>query len=378
MSKSEFDLVIKAGRIFCSSTHLDGPGAVGVRGQRIAAAGAEVAGSAEKVLEFPQALLLPGLVDLHAHPANAESWCGVPPDREFLARGVTTVLSQGDAGADTWDAYCAHTIARSRIRIMMALNLAACGESGPGGCLTDLANVNVEACVRTIQQHGERIWGVAINTDIPSCGPTDPDQVLALGLQVADRADVPILFGNRRHPDASLAHQLSRLRSGDVVTYCLHPDTEGLLRDGHIKDEVWEARKRGILFDVGHGMNSFSFDVAERAIADGFYPDTISTDQYRRHVNSKPQHDLARTVSKLIASGMPEADAFKRVTTRPADILGLEGEVGTLKPGACADLTLLQWNPDAPTLTDVTGATRPGGCWEPVGVVRAGTWVSLV
>ena len=105
--------------------------------------------------------------------------------------------------------------------------------------------------------------------------------------------------------------------------------------DGRIKDEVWEARERGILFDIGHGMNSFHFDVAEVAIANGFLPDTISTDQYIRHVDSTPQHDLPRTLSKLLAAGMTEADALARITVRPAEFLGLSGEVGTLAPGAC-------------------------------------------
>ena len=127
-----------------------------------------------------------------------------------------------------------------------------------------------------------------------------------------------------------------------------------------------------MLFDIGHGMTSFDFKVAEAAIADGFLPDTISTDQYVRHVGSKPPHDLLRTLSKLLASGMSEADAFARVTKRPAEILGLAGEVGTLASGASADLCIARWNADALPLVDVAGNSRPGGCYEPVLTIRAG------
>jgi dihydroorotase len=119
-------------------------------------------------------------------------------------------------------------------------------------------------------------------------------------------------------------------------------------------------------------MQSFSFVVAEAALAQGFLPDTISTDQYVRHVGSIPQHDLPRTLSKFLAIGMSESDAWERVTLRPAGVLGLAGEIGTLAPGACADLAVLRWNPSAPPLRDVNGVERPGGCWEPALTVRAG------
>jgi dihydroorotase len=123
-------------------------------------------------------------------------------------------------------------------------------------------------------------------------------------------------------------------------------------------------------------MQSFDFGQAEAAIADGFPPDTISSDQYLRHVGLRPQHDLPRTLSKLLAIGMPEADAFAAVTARPARILGLAPEVGQLTPEACADVTALRWNPEAAPLFDASGATRPGGCWEPVLTVRAGQIVA--
>ena len=378
MSVEEYNLLIKAGRLFCTDMGLDGPGAVAINEDRIVAAGPDVTRSAAKIFDFPDATLLPGLVDLHAHPAHGGSKYAVDPDVEFLPRGATTVMSQGDAGAENWVDYQERSIGTFQTRIRMALNLARTGESSEQGCFVDMEVVDPDACAAAIQTHPEGVWGIALNTAPACCGDNDPGEILELGVRAAEKAGVPILFGNRRDSDVSLGVQLEMLRPGDVMTYCLHPDAEGLLTDGdrgRVRDEVWAARERGILFDSAHGMGSFSFAVAEAAFAEGFFPDTISTDQYYRHVGSDPQHDLPRTLSKHIAAGMPEAEAFARATMAPARILGLEGEVGTLARGASADIAVLYLNDQALPLVDVSGAERPGACWEPVCVIRAGRQV---
>jgi dihydroorotase len=287
------------------------------------------------------------------------------------------VLAQGEAGAATWVRYRDTVIGPSQTRVRLALNLSRRGEAMPGGCFEAWDDVDRPACVAAVREanrHGEgAIWGIAVNVSRTSCGRIDPWAVLAEGLAAADETGLPLLFGPRRADDWALKDQLALLRPRDVLTYCFSDCPEGLLADGRVRDEVWAARARGVLFDVGHGMASFSFTVAEQAIAEGFLPDAISTDRYRRHLAESPRHDLPRTLSKLLAVGMVETDAFARVTTRPARILGLGGEVGSLAPGACADLAALVWNPAAPPLRDTGGVERPGGIWEPVLTVRAGT-----
>jgi len=157
-----------------------------------------------------------------------------------------------------------------------------------------------------------------------------------------------------------------------VVTYTFRREPHGIVAGGRVRPEVKEARDKGVLFDVGHGMTSLDFNEFEVALAEGFPPDTISTDQYARHVDSTPQHDLPRTMSKLLAAGMTESDIFRAVTLRPAQVLGLETEAGGLRPGAPADLTLLAFRDDAAALEDVHGEVRPGGCWEAVLTIRNG------
>jgi dihydroorotase len=365
-----FDLVIHAGRVVCPATGLDGPGAVAVAGGRIAAAGPHVDGPAREALRFPDAVVLPGLVDLHAHPGHGESRYGVDPDLHLLPFGTTTVLAQGEAGALNLARYLDVVIARARTRVRLAVNISRRGEATPCGSCETREDVDARACAAAIEaarrQASQAIWGVAVNVSQATCGRTEPRAVLEAGLAAASETGLPLLFGPRRADDWALKDQLALLRPGDVVTYCFSDCPEGLVAEDRVRDEVWVARERGIRFDVGHGMGSFSFRVAERAIREGFLPDTISTDRYRRHLGLAPRHDLPRTLSKLLAAGMAERDAFARVTARPAAILALGGEAGILTPGAAADLTVLAWNPAAAPLRDTSGAERPGGAWEPV------------
>ncbi len=372
MSDGEYDLLVGAGRVVCPASGASSPGAIAIRGDRIVAFGPAITGTARKNLDYPDGTLLPGLVDLHAHPASKGSKYGIDPDVELLPRGVTTVLSQGDAGSSNWPQYKKTTIEASRTRVRLAINLSALGESMSGGCLENLDWIDVDACVAAIEDGGELIWGIAVNVSEIACGTTDPRQVMKRALQAANRTRRPILYGIRRPSDWSFAEQMQLLRTGDVVTYCFRGGVWSMVAEGKIRPEIREARERGVLFDVGHGMASFDFKVAETAIAEGFGPDSISTDQYRRHVGSEPQHDLPRTLSKLIAAGMPELDAFAAATHRPARILGLDSEVGTLVPGSGADLTVLKYDESAAPLLDTQRQTRPGGCWQPQLTVRAG------
>src|SRR4051794_35484898 len=174
-----FDLVLRAGRVVGSANSREGPGAVAVCGDRIVSVGPDVTGGARVTQEYPDAVLLPGLIDLHAHPARSGSIFGVDPDLEILPSGVTTVLSQGDAGASNWPHFRETTIEACRTRVRLAINLSARGETNPRGCFANPEDIDVEACVRAIDQDaGRHIWGLAVNVSHHACGPTNPRTVL--------------------------------------------------------------------------------------------------------------------------------------------------------------------------------------------------------
>jgi dihydroorotase len=375
--------IIHAGRIFCAASGVDGPGSVVINGDRIASVhvGPESAAVSpslgtgdDRVLEFPDGILLPGLVDLHAHPANSGSVFGVPPDEFMLPRGVTTVMSQGDAGAANIDEYVAQTISKSKVRVLLAINLSRIGESTSRGCLEEIGNADADECVAAVTRHRDHIRAVAVNTSHHACGATDPRDILRLGILAATETSLPLLYGMRRPEDWPLAEQLALLRPGDVVTYCFRSKPHCIVNDGRVLTCVKDARQRGVLFDIGHGMGSFSFDVAEAAISDGFAPDTISTDLQTSHRGAVPQHDLPLVMSKIHAAGMPAADIFASVTSTPAGILNSNHTSGGLRPGGRADLLVLDSLPKQ-TLYDVTGQSRVGALWTPQVTIVGGSAV---
>ena len=367
------DLVISAGRVFCADTGLDGPGGVAIKGGRITASGPNVSGPAAEITDYPDAIILPGLVDLHAHPAPLSWRWGIDADTMMLRRGSTTVLSQGDAGARTWPEYRDTIVDASETRILMALSPAVLGEYEKRGVFLHLDEVDTEACVAAIAEDDGHIWGLAANLSNRACGDNDPREVMRRVLAIAERTGKPILYGTRQEPsDWPLSEQLESLRPGDVVTYCFIEPAETLDSGGKVVDALWKARERGVLFDLGLGKGTSDMGAAEVAIADGFLPDTVSSDIHNSHAGWDPPHDLPKTISRIMAVGLSEKDAFTMSTLRPAQVLGLHGEIGTLAPGASGDVSVLRWSDEPVPLADTPDGVRHGPALEPVVTVRAG------
>ena len=231
----DYDLIITAGRVFCADTGLDGPGAVGVKDGRIVASGPEVSGSARETLDFLDCVLLPGLVDMHAHPAPSSWKYGIDPDIEILPRGTTTILSQGDSGAAHWHEYRDTIIRGSRTRVRLAISAAINGETAKVGtpCFENIDDLNVDAAVSAIKDGGDDIWGIAVNVAQAATGKADPRIVLARTLEMAERTGKPLLFGERWEPyDWPISEQFQLLRPGDVVTYCFHAGPNGIVENG--------------------------------------------------------------------------------------------------------------------------------------------------
>ena len=166
---------------------------------------------------------------------------------------------------------------------------------------------------------------------------------------------------------------LPRLRPGDLLTHCYHPHESGILdQQGKVHRAVLDAVERGVLLDVGHGRGAFSWRVARRAMQQDLWPHTISSDLHQYNIQG-PVFDLATTVSKLLHLGMPLMEALRRVTATPAQVLGMAGQIGTLQPGAEADIALLALAEGDFELTDITGAVEIAGRkLLPKGVYRAG------
>ncbi|MFP6601412.1 MAG: hypothetical protein VB862_02690 [Pirellulaceae bacterium] len=371
------DLLIQSEQVICAANDLDGPASIRISAGIITDVTPGLTEADEPSLKFLDALLLPGLIDLHAHPACQGSVWGVVPDEQMLPFGVTTVMSQGDAGADNWQDYQRHTINASRTRVRLAMNLSAIGESTSSGCFECLDDVDVGRCIAAIVEGQDHVPAISINTSRACCGNSDPREILRRGLQVAEETRLPLLYGMRPPEEWSFEEQMALLRPGDVVTYCFRSQPHNIVADGQVHPAIREARQRGILFDVGHGGAAFDFNVASAAIADGFLPDTISTDLHIHHLGHSPPHTLPRTMSKLRAAGMEPADIFAAVTSRPAAIVQGAEVLGALQPGAAADLVALQTSAEPITFSDAGGNQQEGIEWLPVCTIRQGQIVCL-
>jgi len=378
MQTEKLDLLITAERMVCPATGIDGPGVIGVRDGLIAfvdsgsGVGDLPSVDAEKTLVVDDGVLLPGLVDLHAHPAASGSKFGIDPDVCLLPRGSTTVMSQGDAGARHVDRYIEETIKGYRTRIKLAINFCAEGESNPDGRFFSIDEASVEECVAAVGRSGSDVWGISLNIAQIRGEGVDPMEVMRRGMAAAEESGAPVLFGATKNSAVPLADQLALLRPGDLLTYCFYSGDGSIVKDGRVLDCVWEARERGVLFDVGDGATAFGFEAAEVAITEGLLPDTISTDYYRHHLENEMDHDMSHVVSKLMAVGMTEEQCWRRVTSMPAQVLGLGDVIGRLEVGAAADFCVLRPGDEPAVMRDGPGETRTGYRWEPVTTVLAG------
>jgi dihydroorotase len=381
MSSDELDLVVRASQVFCSATGVDGPGVIGVRDGFIEFVDVDLSSverelpAARETLDISDGILLPGLIDLHAHPAVSGSKFGIDADRDLLSKGSTTVLSQGDAGARNVDRYIEETIRGSRTQVKLAINFCAEGESNPLGRFFSLDEASVDECVASVERGGSDIWGISLNIALIRGEGIDPLEVMRRGMEAAERSGKPVMFGATKTADVPLCEQLALLRAGDVFTYCFYSGDGSIVHDGRVSDCVWEARERGVLFDVGDGAAAFGFDVAEIAVAEGFLPDTISTDYYLHHYSNGLEHDVPHIVSKMIEVGMTAEQCWSRVTSVPAQVLGLSDTIGRLEVGAVADLCVIELRDEAEPMVDGRGEVRMGRRWRPVVVVKGGVVV---
>jgi dihydroorotase len=275
----------------------------------------------------------PGLIDIHTHLADKR----LPP-ATLLADGVTTLLDAGSRGCDNADDLLAIAKdAPNRVRIL--LNIGHLGVL-PEGELHDIANAKVDATRQVIQRNRQWIVGIKARLSRNVAGENDLE-ALRRARQVADQLKVPIMvhMGQSVSP---LPDILALLRPGDIVTHLYSPPPHGILDDnGRVLPQVREARRRGILFDVGNGrMGHITWEVAARAIQQDFLPDTISSDMTA--VGRTYQvFSLPNVMSKFLMLGMPLDQVIARVTANAARAIPEFKAYGSLRTGAVADVAVL-------------------------------------
>lgn len=363
-----FDLLIKGGEV------IDPGGAggrrdVAVAGGRIAAVDANIpADTAAEVVEVGGCLVTPGLVDLHTHVYRGATFYGIDPDPVAWHSGVTTWVDAGSSGAFTFPGLRDFVAATASVRVLAMLHLSAIGLVAKTGESSNLAYLDQDLCARIVQRDRDLVVGVKVRIDGNATGGNGPE-ALRRARWVADRCEVPLMVHigvapvAAGRPTLGISEVLASMREGDVLTHCM---TRQSIRLAEVVGGRWHAsgaaaraRAEGIVLDVGHGAGSFSFEVAEALLEAGLPPDVISTDLHQHSVLG-PVFDLPTCLSKFLSLGMSLPEVIRAATRRPAEAIGRFPELGSLRPGARADVAVFASEDGRFQFEDVHGERRIG------------------
>jgi dihydroorotase len=304
--------------------------------------------------------VVPGLIDLHVHVYPHATW-GLDPDSLCPANGVTTMLDAGTAGSYSFEQFRRETIDRARTRVFALVNLSCTGLlTGNLGELLDRRYADVEGVKRILRQHPDVAIGVKIRASREHIGDGEHGWANLRDAIRAARESETWLMVHIGDCPMSIPELVRELAPGDCVTHCFRQSETAIVNDdGRISEAVGAAAERGVLFDVGHGAGSFSWDIVEASLHDGFEPSTISTDLHRFCING-PVYDLPTTMSKFLTLGVPLERVIEMSTTRPAAILKQSDQLGTLREGTIADIALLENMEGRFQFTDSHGNHRIG------------------
>ena len=328
-----YDLVIKGGRVIDPSQNLNAIRDVGIAGGQIKTIAPNITADGAETLDATSKLVVPGLIDIHTHARGKDM-----PEL-CLADGVTAWVDAGSQGAEKIDEVVAIAKgAPNQGRVL--INLAKTGIM-PLGELMDLSRADVGAARAAIERNRDMIVGIKARLSFNVAGDADLE-VLKRAQEVVAPFNLPVMIHIGQQV-STMARVLALLKPGDVVTHMYAPEPNSILDgNGRVMAEVRAARKRGVWFDVGNGRNGHLWwNVADRAMKQGFLPDTISTD-WTPDGRTSQVFNLPNCMSKFLMLGIPLNHIIACCTTNAARVIKPFNDRGTLKPGAAADIALLE------------------------------------
>lgn len=353
-----YDLLIQGGTVVDPAQALHGPFDVAVKDGKIAAIAKDIpADRAANVYNVKGRIVTPGFIDSHVHCYEGVARC-TSADHYSLSRGVTTVVDAGSAGSENINNFHKFIITKSATRIYAFVDIGVLGVISLERSYDNPAWVNPKAVAQAIEQFRPSTIGVKVRLAETIEGDKDLD-ILSKAIEAAEIAKVPVMV-HINGPHSPLPDLLKLLRKGDIYTHCYAGRKNFILdADGKILPAVLEARARGVFFDTAQGQAHFSFDVAEKAIQQGLLPDTISTDLSTQAVLRRI-YDLPTMVSKMMALGVDLDKAVAMVTANPAKMFAFDVNIGTLKPGYEADISIFDLQDETFDFEDVDGKKRTG------------------
>jgi len=358
----QYDLLLQGGHVIDARNNISAVRDVAIKDGKVAAVAARIdPASALKTVNVTGLYVTPGLVDIHAHvyagTGERGSYAGdnsLYPDGYTFRVGVTTVGDAGCAGWRNFDDFKAKIIDRSKTRILVFLNIVGNGMRG-SRYENDLADMDPEPAAEMAMKHKGLIVGIkTAHYAGPEWTPVEN------AVKAGTKAGIPVMvdFGND-HPERPLADLVAKkLRPGDIYTHCYSGLRHELTDDGKVNPGMIEGRKRGVIFDVGHGGGSFAWRIAVPMMKQGFIPDSISTDLHIGSMNYGMK-DMLNVMGKFLAMGMSLDEVVRRSTWNPAREIHHE-ELGNLSVGSPADVTVLRLEKGKFGFTDMYGARLDG------------------
>lgn len=370
-----YDLIITGGEVLDPSHGRRARLDIGITNGRIRAVHESLsADRAARVLPVPGMLVVPGLVDLHAHVYPQASAIGLPPDELVPLTATTTYVSAGDAGANNVSGFAHWVAAQARTRIFGFVHIANMGLAGfPVGEMLNIDYADVDRAAAALVEYPELLIGVKVRQSKSIVG-TNGLHPLQLAIKAAEGsgtgARVMCHIGD---VPGDLSTLLDLLRPGDVLTHTYAGSGNNIVRRGRLLPAALEAQQRGVVMDVGHGGGSFEFAIARPALDQGLLPDTISSDLHAVSINTPGTPVLPWVMSKFLALGLDLEEVVRRATTNPARVIDRVEGLGTLTVGAPADVSVLELVEEPVTFIDTAGKRLRGDRYlRPVTAVRAG------
>jgi dihydroorotase len=368
-----YDILLKGGHVIDAANSIDAVRDVAVANGRIARVAAGIPPSqARKVIDAAGLYVTPGLIDLHFHAYGYEG--SIFPDDTALLTGATTVVDAGGAGYRTFEDFKTRIIDTVQTRVLAFINIAGGGMAGPAS-EDNVADMLPDKTAEVIRKYK----GLIVGVKVAHFGKPGWD-ALKRAVEAGRLGGVPVMVDDKIFTETGRSSReklLDVMRPGDIHTHMYNDRQVEIISrfNGRVHEYALQARRRGVLFDLGHGAGSFLWPVAMPAAKQGFYPDTISTDLHSSSILIQ-QSDMPNCMSKMMLLGMKLQDAVAKSTLAPAKVIHKYPEIGTLSEGAAADIAVLALRDGVFAFKDSWGKKMLGKQkLEAVLTVRAGKLV---
>ena len=348
MDRQLKNFILKGGRLIDSASGLDGQQDIHVRDGLVTEIGADLKADGATVVNVKDCVVTPGLIDVHLHLMNGLGAFGVDPDIFGIGSGVTTVVDAGSAGHSLLTVFRNYVTRTAKTGVLNYINLSTLGGvTGPGySILADPRLIDEEKIEKAVETNRDIIVGIKIIATGGALG-AEGLKPLARARKLGDNLKIPLLvhIGESWNKDAAPVHVgdvLKYLLAGDIVTHMFTAHPGGLLDpNGKLWPQVRNAKENGVLMDVGHGLHNLNFDVARKVLDQQLFPDGVSTDGHRGN-RAGPVYDLPTTMAKLMALGFSLNQVVEMATVNAAKLLGRTAELGFIRVGRPADISVLR------------------------------------